>query len=73
MYTLFGIFTVLWTGIIVVETVWPQFSSDMQWGAITLWSIETIPQIFLNLKKESTDVSKRKKKDTKTHTLQFPL
>ncbi|OWF55595.1 hypothetical protein KP79_PYT11311 [Mizuhopecten yessoensis] len=44
---------VLWGTIITVQLTARRFS-EMQWVAITLWCVETFPQIVLNLKLRST-------------------
>lgn len=44
----------LWGTIIELELNLPQAREHIQWIAITLWSIETFPQLILNMKLQST-------------------
>ncbi|XP_077997999.1 uncharacterized protein LOC144451100 isoform X3 [Glandiceps talaboti] len=44
---------VLWAAIILVEVITDVYE-EMQWGAIVLWSIETFPQVILNMQRVST-------------------
>ncbi|XP_041359955.1 uncharacterized protein LOC121376202 [Gigantopelta aegis] len=49
----------LWTTIVTLQLVLRQFD-NMQWLAITLWSVETFPQVLLNLKlKSASGLSKK--------------
>ncbi|XP_013392486.1 uncharacterized protein LOC106160426 [Lingula anatina] len=43
----------LWGGLITTEVV-TDWYMDIQWGAIVLWSIESFPQVMLNMKLGST-------------------
>ena len=44
----------VWGTIVELELNLPESRDKIQWIAIALWSIETFPQITLNIKRQST-------------------
>ena len=44
----------LWSVIIEVELNVDEAATDVYWVAVFLWSVETFPQVILNMKRRST-------------------
>ena len=44
----------LWSVIIEVELTVDEAATDVYWVAVFLWSVETFPQVILNMKRRST-------------------
>lgn len=49
-----AMFAVGLAAIIAISVLFPQLSGSLEWVAITLWSIELLPQLYLNLAQKST-------------------
>jgi len=50
-----GICAFMWLGLLLLELFLPVLTSYFAWVAIVLWSIETFPQLFLNMQRGTTD------------------
>ena len=42
------LFCTIWVCLVVLQVMYPELSPDIEWIAITLWSIEGFPQLWLN-------------------------